>query len=338
METRSAKTVDPHLQGLLDLCAPYDPYQNKYKMPEVHPTVWADHISSTAFQINTKQLSAMRAMQNALDNRRIPMEWFRLSYHRLALISTAAVLLDQERSTVVHQFTDTGGIPRLDPREPHPAGYEYSLGRRCVPPVIEHMLLLDYGIDNRPLDLHWYQCPIRSGFNKMCHAITRFALCCRDGKFPTRNETDAFSSALAYFRFDEHIAELATTLHWFCTHRGPISDIDYRRGWTGYIGVLQEMVSDIPTQGVDRLEYKLSMDINIMISKCVRTEQSREKMYARASSLAARHNISVPSSVEAHDRRFHQHIPQGGSVLAVEKGQKTAVEAPPSYEEAMKSE
>ncbi|KAG7284718.1 hypothetical protein NEMBOFW57_009327 [Staphylotrichum longicolle] len=53
--------------------------------------------------------------------------------------------------------------------------------------------------------------------------------------------------------------------YYFHTRRKPISDLARKEGHTEYTGILQEMIAEVPTRGTDRLQRKLSLDVNWFI-------------------------------------------------------------------------
>ncbi|KAK3899053.1 hypothetical protein C8A05DRAFT_37331, partial [Staphylotrichum tortipilum] len=58
--------------------------------------------------------------------------------------------------------------------------------------------------------------------------------------------------------------------YYYYTRWKPVSPEARREGWTGYTGVLHEMVAEVPTRGRERLQRKLSFDIHCLIPSFVR--------------------------------------------------------------------
>jgi hypothetical protein len=80
--------------------------------------------------------------------------------------------------------------------------------------------------------------------------------------------------------------DAATLLHWYHTRRKPVDEEDRKKGWTGYTGVLQEMIDEVPTRGTDRLARKLSLDVHMLIPRYVWGKEKRKQMMAFVRALA----------------------------------------------------
>lgn len=74
---------------------------------------------------------------------------------------------------------------------------------------------------------------------------------------------------------DFNFSDLVIMLYYYNTHRKPLDSIDYDRGMTGYSGVLQELISEVPLRGANR---KLSVDVNELIPKNREGSYKRKRM------------------------------------------------------------
>ncbi|CAJ2507768.1 Uu.00g089540.m01.CDS01 [Anthostomella pinea] len=88
-------------------------------------------------------------------------------------------------------------------------------------------------------------------------------------------------------------ADFALMLYYYHTHRQTLEPADYRDGMTGYTGVLQEIISQVPLRGNDELARKLSVDVNELIPKVVRDAGKRARMIAMAEDIADRFGIPL---------------------------------------------
>lgn len=87
--------------------------------------------------------------------------------------------------------------------------------------------------------------------------------------------------------------DAATLIYYHDTHREPVDSESAKGGWTGYTGVLQEMVGEVLKRGTDRLACKLSLDINLLIPNFVSNREKRELILYKARHLAQEHHSSV---------------------------------------------
>lgn len=98
-------------------------------------------------------------------------------------------------------------------------------------------------------------------------------------------------SLLGEYKID--YSDLAIMLYYYNTHRKPVKAVDYESGITGYSGVLQELISEVPLRGSDRLQRKLSVDISRLIPKMVEDPDKRQRMIYIASDIAAQYNLTL---------------------------------------------
>lgn len=100
-------------------------------------------------------------------------------------------------------------------------------------------------------------------------------------------------------------AEFALMLYRYHTHqRRDLTRDEYRTGRTGYTGVLQEMVDEVPRRGSARLQRKLSVDLNEIIPAVVWNPELRRRLVARVKAVAAEHNLPLyrPGTEEPKDK------------------------------------
>ena len=75
-------------------------------------------------------------------------------------------------------------------------------------------------------------------------------------------------------------------VYYYHSRRTPVNAGARGHGWTGYTGVLQEMILEVPTRGNDRLERKLSLDIHYFIPTLVKHPGRRGALITTAKCLA----------------------------------------------------
>jgi hypothetical protein len=171
--------------------------------------------------------------------------------------------------------------------------------RHILKPLFEHMLLIDYGIDqadDSKLDIGFnrYDWPKRRReFDDLCSALTEWAQC-----FPLRFCYDIarwLGGLNSVCNFD--LADLAIMLYYYDTHRKPPNPVDYDNGMTGYFGVLQELISEVPFRGTGRLQRKLSVDINELIPTTVKDPNKRRRMISIVRKITAQYNIPLYGTI-----------------------------------------
>lgn len=84
--------------------------------------------------------------------------------------------------------------------------------------------------------------------------------------------------------------DVATMIYYYRLHRNPG---EAEEGWIEYTGVLQEMIAEVPTRGVDRLQRKLSLDAHLLIPKFVRDRELRKQILLVVQDLAAKHGCQL---------------------------------------------
>jgi hypothetical protein len=88
---------------------------------------------------------------------------------------------------------------------------------------------------------------------------------------------------------DYDISDFTIMRYYYYTHRRSIDVVDYENGMAGYTGIIQELISEIPSRGSDRLQRKLSVDVNELMPKVVRDPGIRQRMVTAAEGIAAQH-------------------------------------------------
>jgi hypothetical protein len=173
----------------------------------------------------------------------------------------------------------------------------FKLDSHECPAILELMLLTDYGFPACPVFGHSIGTPLSGSeldalwaFERFSSFLTASAWRWRQGHaIPDQEAWDLIVRVLegggtwskGYFTWDASIM-----LYYYYSRRKPVSAEARRQGWTGYAGVLQEMVAEVPTRGVDRLERKLSLDVHYLIPTVVKDRTKREQMIYIARDVA----------------------------------------------------
>lgn len=190
-----------------------------------------------------------------------------------------------------------------------------DVARTTIPPrfALQHgcsrfateMLRVDYGLPASRLFRYWYtEDEVEDAmwsFERFSGFVLAAASRWREGRgVPDQLAWDLILHVLAraegaedrYFTWDD-----AIMFYYYYSRRKPVSPEAWREGWTGYTGVLQEMVAEAPTLGVERLQRKLSFDIHVAIPTFIwHDPRLREQMLATAWDLAARHGCKIAPS------------------------------------------
>ena len=165
------------------------------------------------------------------------------------------------------------------------------------------MLFIDYGLPayplrgSRALPKSWYMRDL-SEFQRFSRYLTGFALSWSKGTaLPgTWGWVHIARVAGGWARAMDGVPvwDIATTIYYYNTRINPSSETgDHEQGWAQYTGVLQEMIAEIPTRGAARLERKLSLDVHLLIPKCVRNRERQAQMMSAARDLAAQHGCQL---------------------------------------------
>lgn len=226
-----------------------------------------------------------------------------------------------------------------------------------VASLIEHMLLIDYGLGEHPLrslgpEPRWMtNYMTRVVCHEFCKSLTKLAGDCWSGKeiwYCRLAWMDEFIQSYEdKSSANDDFSDVSLMFYFFWTRRREISKDAYNMGLTGYSGVLDEMISEISTVGTDRLTRKLSVDVNKLIPRYVQDEESRTEMYAVIERTAAEHgvvlraqelafeNLSRPTNQSnggPRGKRVRRRIPARDDDTAPFERDPTP---PPSYNEAM---
>ncbi|KAL7624596.1 hypothetical protein AAE478_006163 [Parahypoxylon ruwenzoriense] len=208
------------------------------------------------------------------------------------LQAIAAILYDQECSG---QQIEEVGVTEFNGTFPQINGVQMG---PVILPLFEHMLLVDYGIGVYQLQApgpipRWvflrYLWP---EFPSLCRYLTEFAGQCKQGRLPDRKGWEYLMWRLGIVHSCE-LPDFAIMVYYYATHSRQLNYEDYIKGITGYTGVLQELIAEVPTRGTDRLQRKLSVDVNEFIPIYVRDRGWRESMIAKAEDIAAEYDISI---------------------------------------------
>ena len=201
----------------------------------------------------------------------------------------------QAVGAIIYAMEWTGGEPAVDKdvmaarATTVPQFIRTPLDR--LPRLFELMLVVDYGFPPFPIhaSLAW------SELEGFCGFLVATAWRWRQRQaLPGSKEWDHISVAAFVWSFDEvSVWDAVTMLYYYQSHSKPVTAEDREQGRTGYTGVLEEMIAEVPTRGKDRLERKLSLDAHLLIPRYVRDWKLRTQMILIVQDLAARHGCQL---------------------------------------------
>ena len=162
--------------------------------------------------------------------------------------------------------------------------------------LFQVMLVIDYGFPDRRISgwvyYEWPKVESFAGFLVKMARLWRW----RQG-LPSDKAWGLIAEASSDWADDFGLRlpvwDVATMIYYYCTHRKPVEAEELKEGWTGYTGVLKEMIAEVPTRGTDRLERKLSLDAHILIPRFVGSRKLRTQMLLIAQDLAAKHGCQL---------------------------------------------
>lgn len=285
-----------------------------------------------------------------------------LAQNRCIITAVTAILFDQECSSTgsrpsdILLTTDPAPLSSLIAPPLSVLSLSGQSGARMVASLIEHMLLIDYGIAERPLrsldpEPTWMtNYMTRVVCHGFCKRLIAFVNDCRDGR-EIQYPRLAWMDELIQSYWDESSADndfsdVGLMLYFFWTRRRDITKEQYNRGLTGYNGVLGEMVSEITIVGTDRLTRKLSVDVNKLIPRYIKDEWARAMMISIAQRMARDYGLSLRAPEYAFQSLTRPSTPTAGSSgRGVISGQRSIRNnrtvtfernptPPPSYSEA----
>jgi hypothetical protein len=166
--------------------------------------------------------------------------------------------------------------------------------------IFEVMLLVDYGFPPCPVRSPWFRSRERfldivwTQFEDFSRFLTAVACRWNEGHLPDLAAWECIARKMDAFDIDRlEVWDAATLIYYYYTRREPVDSESAKIGWTGYTGVLQEMINEVPKRGTDRLARKLSLDINLLIPKFVSNREKRELMLYKARRLVQEYHLSV---------------------------------------------
>lgn len=208
--------------------------------------------------------------------------------------SVGGILYDQEWTGNLSQ----GMVPDHTPLDDTSLNIAF-----CSTYTFEMMLLVDYGFPPCPvrspwfwprepfLNFHWTQ------FEHFSRFLTAVACRWNEGHLPDPAAWEYIARKMNAFDINRlEVWDAATLIYYYHTRREPVDSESAKKGWTGYTGVLQEMINEVPKRGTDRLARKLSLDINLLIPKFVSSREKRELMLYKARRLVQEYHLSVSDS------------------------------------------
>ena len=172
------------------------------------------------------------------------------------------------------------------------------------------MLLVDYGVDQADVsrldpNSNYIWKKVHQEFNDFCRALTGCAQCCKMGSptlcqfVPLARRLRDLNSHLLTDQSHFDFSDLAIMLYYYDTHRRPLEPTIYKNGRTGYFGVLQELISEVLIRGTNRLQRKLSVNVNKLIPKVVRDPKQRKRMISIAEDIAVQHGLCLYRSAKS---------------------------------------
>ncbi|KAJ4390776.1 hypothetical protein N0V93_004374 [Gnomoniopsis smithogilvyi] len=363
--------IPTELQELHGLCIPEHPPKNIPLIPIPFELAGVRPENATAMDLspdNKEWIRALRIIQKALDKSPAPsLQWFtqrsfysRWHYdapRRFNLASVASILFDQECSGIRAVGIATSFSKDQSPsdsRPKRPAVLPYWAAVYCIQPILEHMLLVDYGFGAQPLvfrNTHgidgFADKVARPHFNSLCLELVEAVEQCRTEAFPLET-LESLKNRLWPFETPSHahqyrisgqcFADLSLMIYWFYTRRREISIAEYTENLTGYTGVVQEMIEQVPQKGPGRLKRKLLADIHFLIPVYVRGRDRQTKVVKAAEDLATRFGISTaqPGMGEPNSQNCTgcDEVPEPLDILGG-SGQAAGEPSPPAYREAM---
>lgn len=316
------------------------PHDKKFKTT---PELW----ESTAFQTQAEKAfkkalgillrgmggSVVNFVVDRLMSQQLNQRPGNISEFRPIITSTAAILWDiQSRPSA------EVAISQARDATPSPVRYGFlplvSSHNPMLSPLIEHMLLVDYGIGECPLrkprftrssKIRRYLTP---ALYQLGENLSDIANGCGETQVPIFSQWDARNEHLTSAKLGRcgDIGDVALMLYYFHTHRRAITTDEFNNGLTGYTGVIAEMVAEIPNVGADRLLRKLSVDLNIMIPKHVRDPGRVARMTDVVESTARENGILHLLNPES---RANGSVEPAGAVEPTTTTTETSSRVPP---------
>ncbi|KAK4139302.1 uncharacterized protein C8A04DRAFT_15972, partial [Dichotomopilus funicola] len=204
--------------------------------------------------------------------------------------SVAAILYDQEWTGNRIQ----GMIPDYTARD------NSAVMIACFTPyAFEMMLLVDYGFPPHPIQppsFHHRQAFFAlpyAQFEEFARFLVATASRWNEGHISGLGSWEKIARNMMFWTRTLDVSDAATLIYYYHTRRQPVDSEDAKQGWTGYTGVLQEMIDEIPARGTDRLARKLSLDINVLIPKFVSDTWKRDVLWCKAKRLVEDYHLSV---------------------------------------------
>ncbi|KAJ4289510.1 hypothetical protein N0V88_006992 [Collariella sp. IMI 366227] len=166
-----------------------------------------------------------------------------------------------------------------------------------LPWVFKYVLLTDYdGSTGRRFRGPWFLPKtfavekLLFEFNAICDFFITTAHRWAAGHLPDQEAWDFIGEKMGKIKGVE-VWDVMSMLLYFRSRCKPVDIEERKKGWTGYIGVLQEMIDEVPTRGTDRLARKLSLDVNILLPKfCFDTIRGQYMAY-KTRIIAKKHGI-----------------------------------------------
>lgn len=359
METEQG--LDAELQTLSRICFPSSRTRFRTRIMRPERPEYSILMGSEGDNARDKRANVLRILHKSFRGESKDRSLVSIAQKKRIIIGVTSILFDQEVS---------GNVDR--PKSFTQRRNSYTWSRVIAPPLslfpqasksgpgmmaslIEHMLLIDYGLGEHPLRTldSEFRCVPNHIPRLICeqfgHNLTKMANDCRDGKDIGHTRMALMDECIQAYKDDssanDDFSDVSLMLYYFNTRRRSISNDESNNGRTGYTGILDEMISALRVNGTDRLTRKLSVDVNKLIPRYVRAEESRTKMIALAERTASKYGILIQAPVFSFERLMMPSIHECGNLRRLSRisdnsrrgrNMTRSEREPPSYEEAMR--
>ncbi|KAF7562736.1 hypothetical protein G7046_g1404 [Stylonectria norvegica] len=171
--------------------------------------------------------------------------------------------------------------------------------RSCIKPLLQRMVFVDYGLGDytvrfsEPGSSKAALLQKWNSFEQLLLDLMEIPR--RFTDFPNNPPcfNDLGNVMWALDLDDVDYSDIIAMIYYYCTHRRQPALAEHDQSLTGYTGVMQELISEVPYKGVERLVRKLSVDVNELIPKLFKDPGIRARLIANAKSIAEEHGITL---------------------------------------------
>jgi len=172
---------------------------------------------------------------------------------------------------------------------------------------LENMLNVDYGLAPDRMPTFWWDRNImgwprhHKQFRRLCALFADFVAvygCSQSGRGSLIPPGSVLWKYLASRLGDVTYLSINHTdfglmLYYYHKNHQELEPDEYKAGRTGYTGVLQEMIDELPRVGPHRLQRRLSVDFNEIIPGAVMNPQRRGYLLARVEAVAEKYGLPL---------------------------------------------